>query len=95
MATRSRRPRLDAVDIMRGLIIVVMAIDHVRDYWSKADFDPTDPAATTIGYFVTRWVTHLCAPWFMLLAGAGAYLSLGRDRDKRALVRFLLTRGCG
>ena len=93
MATGSRRPRLDAVDIMRGLIIVVMAIDHVRDYWSNADFDPTDPAATTIGYFVTRWVTHLCAPWFMLLAGAGAYLSLGPDRDKRALVRFLLTRG--
>ena len=51
-----------------------MVIDHVRYFLSSARFDPTDPAQTTIGLFFTRWVTHFCAPVFMLLAGAGAYL---------------------
>src|SRR4051794_12309125 len=78
---------------MRGLIMVVMALDHTRDYWSNAQFDPTDPKTTTLAYFFTRSITHLCAPWFMLLAGAGAALSLGRGRDKAALARFLVTRG--
>jgi uncharacterized membrane protein len=88
-----RRARIDSVDIMRGLIMVVMALDHVRDFWSNAAVDPTDPATSTPALFATRWITHLCAPWFMLLAGAGAYLSLGRDRSPSTLVRFLVTRG--
>ncbi len=70
-----------------------MALDHVRFYLSEARFDPTDPAQTTAALFVTRWITHLCAPVFMLLAGAAARLSLGRGRDRRSLSRFLLTRG--
>ena len=78
---------------MRGVIMVVMALDHTRDYWSNAGFDPTDAKTTTVAYFFTRWITHLCAPWFMLLAGTGAALSLGRGRDKAGLTRFLVTRG--
>jgi len=91
--TPERRPRLDSVDVMRGLVMVLMALDHARDFWSSAHGDITDAAVTTPGLFATRWVTHLCAPWFMLLAGAGAYLSLGRGKDRGTLSRFLVSRG--
>jgi uncharacterized membrane protein len=86
-------PRIRGLDILRGLVIVLMVIDHVRYFLSSARFDPTDPVQTTIGLFFTRWVTHFCAPVFMLLAGAGAYLSLGRGRTRRDVSWFLLTRG--
>ncbi|HEU4525080.1 MAG TPA: heparan-alpha-glucosaminide N-acetyltransferase domain-containing protein, partial [Gemmatimonadales bacterium] len=81
------------LDLMRGIVIVLMVIDHVRWFLSSARFDPTDPAQSTIALFFTRWVTHFCAPVFMLLAGAGAYLSLGRGRTRGELSWFLLTRG--
>ncbi len=70
-----------------------MVIDHVRYFLSSARFDPTDPAQTTVALFFTRWITHYCAPVFMLLAGAGAYLSLGRGRTRSDLSWFLATRG--
>ncbi|MGH7526753.1 MAG: DUF1624 domain-containing protein [Gemmatimonadales bacterium] len=70
-----------------------MVIDYVRWFLSDARFDPTDPTRTTAALFLTRWVTHFCAPVFMLLAGVGAYLSLGRGRTPRDLSHFLLTRG--
>jgi uncharacterized membrane protein len=89
----ARQDRVAAIDRLRGTVIVLMALDHVRWFLSEARFDPTDPALTTVPLFVTRWVTHFCAPVFMLLAGAGAYLSLGRGRDVPGLSRFLLTRG--
>jgi uncharacterized membrane protein len=78
---------------MRGIVIVLMVIDHVRWFLSSARFDPTDPTQTTVALFFTRWVTHFCAPVFMLLAGAGAYLSLGRGRSRGELSWFLVTRG--
>ena len=81
------------LDVLRGLVIVLMVIDHVRWFLSDARFDPTDPALTTPALFLTRWVTHFCAPAFMLLAGAGAFLSLGRGRTPRSLSWYLLTRG--
>jgi uncharacterized membrane protein len=86
-------PRLRSIDLLRGGVIVLMALDHVRFFLSDARFDPTDPARTTAALFATRWITHLCAPVFMFLAGVGARLSLGRGRDNRFLSRFLLTRG--
>ena len=86
-------PRLSSVDILRGLVMVIMALDHTRDFFSSAQFDPTDLARTTPLLFFTRWITHFCAPIFVFLAGAGAYLSLARGKDKAALSRFLLTRG--
>ncbi|HEU5170987.1 MAG TPA: heparan-alpha-glucosaminide N-acetyltransferase domain-containing protein [Gemmatimonadales bacterium] len=86
-------PRLGSIDLLRGAVIVLMALDHVRYFVSDARFDPTDPARATVALFFTRWVTHFCAPVFMFLAGLGAWLSLGRGRDVASLSRFLWTRG--
>ncbi|MFZ1157189.1 MAG: heparan-alpha-glucosaminide N-acetyltransferase domain-containing protein [Candidatus Sulfotelmatobacter sp.] len=84
------RSRIESVDILRGVIMILMAIDHVRDFFSTGN--PTDLATTTIPLFFTRWVTHFCAPVFCLLTGTGAYLSL-RRKSKPELSRFLFTRG--
>ena len=68
-------PRVLSVDLVRGFVMVVMALDHVRDMLGAARFDPTDLTRTTPALFFTRLITHLCAPAFLLLAGAGAFLS--------------------
>src|SRR5579863_8413244 len=86
------RVRIESVDLLRGVIMVIMAIDHVRDYFGFPGVNPTNPATTTYPLFFTRWITHFCAPVFFLLTGTGAYLSL-RKKSKNALSRFLLTRG--
>jgi uncharacterized membrane protein len=85
--------RLDSVDLLRGAVMVIMALDHVRGYFSNARFDPVDLSQTTAALFLTRWVTHFCAPVFVFLAGTGAYLSLLRGKTKPQLAWFLLTRG--
>ena len=87
-----KRVRLESVDVLRGVIMIIMALDHVRDFFSNSGFNPTDPATTTVPLFFTRWITHFCAPVFFLLTGTGAYLSL-RKKSKRELSRFLFTRG--
>jgi uncharacterized membrane protein len=88
------RPRRRAVDAVRGLVMVVMALDHVRDFLGNAHFDATDLGQTTAPLFASRWVTHFCAPTFFLLAGVSAYLSIqsGR-RTVRQAARFLVVRG--
>ena len=86
------RARVQSVDLMRGLVMVVMALDHVRDYFTRSHFDPADLAQTTVPLFLTRWVTHFCAPTFILLAGASAWMA-GRRRTPEALTTLLLTRG--
>jgi uncharacterized membrane protein len=85
--------RIASVDILRGIVMVVMALDHVRDYFTSVRFAPEDLTQTNAALFFTRWITHFCAPTFVFLAGTGAFLSLGRGRDVRALSRFLWTRG--
>src|SRR5262245_56425422 len=72
--------------------MVLMLLDHSRDFFDNVFGNPTDPATTTPALYVTRWVTHLCAPTFVFLAGAGAYLA-GRGRTRSQLAGFLLTRG--
>jgi uncharacterized membrane protein len=87
----SARPRVDSVDVVRGIVMILMALDHTRDFFgSRAD--PTNVATTTAALFFTRWVTHVCAPTFFLLTGTGAALSLGR-KTTGDLSRFLVTRG--
>jgi len=84
--------RLESIDLLRGIIMILMALDHTRDFLGVPGINPTDPAQTTIPLFFTRWITHFCAPVFFLLTGTGAYLSL-RTKSKRQLSRFLFTRG--
>ncbi len=73
--------------------MVLMTLDHVRGFFSNADFNPLDLTQSNIPLFLTRWVTHLCAPTFIFLAGISAYLSLKRGKTKQQLSRFLLLRG--
>lgn len=89
------RARLASLDILRGLVIVFMILDHVRDFLhaDAARFDPLDPTRTTALLFATRWITHLCAPTFVFLAGTSAWLQRARGKSTRALSRLLLTRG--
>jgi uncharacterized membrane protein len=87
-----KRVRIESIDIVRGVIMILMALDHTRDFFGKTGFSPTDPAQTTIPLFFTRWITHFCAPVFFLLTGTGAYLSL-RKKSNQQLSQFLFTRG--
>src|SRR5580693_7654570 len=85
------RMRIESVDLLRGIVMILMAIDHTRDFFGFS-VNPTNLAVTTVPLFFTRWITHFCAPVFFLLTGTGAYLAL-RKRSKRELSRFLFTRG--
>lgn len=86
--------RITSIDLLRGLIMIIMALDHTRDYFN-ADaflFDPLDLGKTSVSLFFTRWITHFCAPIFILLAGTSAFLS-GRQKTKKELAVFLIKRG--
>ena len=78
---------------MRGLVMALMALDHVRGFFSDADFSPTDLAKTYPALFFTRWITHLCAPAFVFLAGTSAFLSSTQGLDRPQLARRLFIRG--
>jgi uncharacterized membrane protein len=85
--------RLSAIDLVRGLVVVIMAIDHVRDFTMVGtEQDPMANPNITIALFLTRWITHFCAPVFVLLAGTSAGLMTGR-RSRHALAQFLVIRG--
>lgn len=87
--------RVEAVDLLRGIVMVIMMLDHTREFVHREvlNFDPTDLTKTSTLLFFTRWITHFCAPIFVFLAGTGAYLQLARGKSKAELSRFLITRG--
>ncbi|WP_258104425.1 DUF1624 domain-containing protein [Marinoscillum sp. MHG1-6] len=86
--------RIESLDILKGLVMVIMALDHTRDYFHDQAFlfDPTDAKQTYFSLYFTRWITHYCAPIFALQAGISAYL-VGRRKSKKELTYFLLSRG--
>ncbi|HKH93267.1 MAG TPA: heparan-alpha-glucosaminide N-acetyltransferase domain-containing protein, partial [Gemmatimonadaceae bacterium] len=89
------RTRVDSIDLLRGLVMVIMMLDHTRDYFSAAhfQFDPTDLTKTSVALFLTRWITHYCAPVFFFLAGTGAYLKRARGATPAEMSAFLVSRG--
>jgi uncharacterized membrane protein len=87
-----RNYRVESIDVLRGLLMLLMAIDHTRDYFSSAAIDPADPIYSWPLLFFTRWITHLCAPGFILLAGTSVYLQRQR-KSVRTLTRALILRG--
>lgn len=91
-AVPAGRLRLESIDLLRGIIIVIMALDHVHDFFGVPGANPVNLATTTVPLFLTRWITHFCAPVFFLLTGTGAFLTL-RRMSKRELSGFLVTRG--
>ena len=91
-ASASSRARLESIDVVRGVIMIIMALDHTRDFFGIPGQSPTDLAHASAALFLTRWITYFCAPVFFLLTGTGAYLSL-RRKSPGELSRFLLTRG--
>ncbi len=87
------RSRITSIDVVRGIVMVIMTLDHVRDYFTNVRFNPSDLTQTTPALFFTRWITHFCAPVFVLLAGAGAFFYGQKISSTRTLSRFLWTRG--
>ena len=90
----STKVRITSIDFLRGTIMIIMALDHVRDYlfFGSFYFDPLDLTKTSGALFFTRWITHFCAPIFLLLAGTSAYL-IGQKKTKKELSVFLVKRG--
>lgn len=86
------KSRVDSVDALRGLVMIVMALDHVRDFFHYP-IQPEDLTHTTVALFFTRWITHICAPVFMFTAGLGAFFWLSRGRTTSQLSGFLWKRG--
>src|ERR1700750_2933437 len=86
------KERIHSIDIIRGLIMVIMTLDHSRDFLHYAGPSPTNMQTTTVILFFTRWITHYCAPTFVFLSGVSAFLA-GQKRTKKELSAFLLKRG--
>ena len=88
-----RTRRLESIDMLRGFLMIVMALDHTRDYFSNIEVNPTDPHHSWPLLFFTRWITHLCAPGFVALAGTSVYLQRRRGKTTSELQKLLITRG--
>ncbi|WP_242917195.1 DUF1624 domain-containing protein [Pontibacter liquoris] len=92
---RASIKRVHSIDVIRGIVMIIMVLDHVRDmlHLTSITQSPTDLATTTPALFFTRWVTHLCAPVFVFLSGTSAFISVSNKQDLAASRSFLLTRG--
>ncbi|WP_210520916.1 DUF1624 domain-containing protein [Hymenobacter terricola] len=90
---RAASARVQAIDVVRGLAMVIMALDHIREFWSPTPVRPEDVAHASVLLFFTRWITHFCAPTFVFLAGTSVFLHQQKQPDRGRVSRFLLTRG--
>lgn len=92
--TAITKTRIESIDLLKGLVMIIMALDHVRDYfhYSAFMFDPADPTQSNLPIFFTRFITHFCAPIFCFLAGTSAFM-VGKRKSKNELSSFLLKRG--
>jgi uncharacterized membrane protein len=93
LASRAAAPRVPAIDVVRGLAMVLMAIDHIREFWCPTPVRPEDVAQAPAELFLTRWVTHFCAPTFVFLAGVSIFLYQQKQSGRGRVSRFLVTRG--
>jgi uncharacterized membrane protein len=95
MESTGTQTRIRSIDALRGLIMIVMALDHTREYFNRSafQFQPDDLSRTSAALFFTRWITHFCAPVFFFTAGLGAFFWLTHGRTPKQLTRFLVTRG--
>src|SRR6187401_95505 len=86
--------RVQSIDILRGAVMLIMALDHVRDFFhiTAMTDDPLNLATTTPALYFTRWITHFCAPTFVFLSGTSAFLA-GQRKTKKELSNFLIKRG--
>lgn len=84
--------RKQQIDVLRGIVMVIMLLDHARDFFHNSQVNPLDPAQTTPLLYFTRWITHFCAPVFVFLSGVSAWFQLGRHKS-RGTGRFLMSRG--
>ena len=89
-----KQDRIESIDVLRGIVMIIMALDHVRDYFHHDAFlhSPTDLTQTSVFLFFTRFVTHYCAPVFVFLAGISAYL-FGIKKSKSELAFYLFSSG--
>ncbi len=88
--------RIHSIDIVRGIVMVIMALDHTREFFHHSALigdDPLDLKSTSPLLFFTRWITHYCAPAFVFLSGTSAYLYAARNKIKKQVFSFLFTRG--
>lgn len=85
--------RIVSIDILRGIVMVIMALDHTRDYFTNFTHNPTDLEYASTAMFLTRWITHFCAPIFVFLSGTSAFLSMQKGKTTRQQAGFLLSRG--
>jgi uncharacterized membrane protein len=92
-SSTSLNRRIATVDLVRGMLMIIMALDHTRDFFSSATVDATDPLQSWPALFFTRWITHLCAPGFVALAGTSIYLQRQRGRSGTDMAKKLVTRG--
>lgn len=93
MDTDRSKERIYSIDFLRGVVMMIMLLDHTRDFVHTGGFDPTDLSQTNVALFFTRWITHYCAPTFVFLSGVSIYLQKQNGKSTRELARFLATRG--